>query len=126
MPLMVIVLNIKVRILNKNKNRKLHQLHNLKKFGEKKIQLTMKPKLISSTYSNEDNEEPTMCSKRDSSIIMIGSNTDEIIQRLFNLLLNRFQTSVEQSMLGSNFTFDYISEIIYQCHKTSINRMDLI
>ena len=43
---------------------------------------------------------------------MIASNTDEINQRLFDLLLNRFQTGLEQNMKVSNFIFDYISEMI--------------
>ena len=67
----------------------IHDLINhLKKFVEWKMLLTMKPKLISLTASNE---EHTMRSKSGSSINMIGSNTDEINQRLHfrdNLLMS--------------------------------------
>ena len=73
------------------------------------MQLTIKPTFISSADSNE---ERTTYSKSDNSIIMIASNTDEIIQRLFDLLLNRFQTGLEQNRKVSNIIFDYISEMI--------------
>ena len=52
-------------------------INDLKKFGGWKIQLTMKPKFMSLTDSNK---KRTMYSKSDSSIVMIGNGTDEIIQ----------------------------------------------
>ena len=63
-------------------------IHDLKKSGEWKMHLTIKPKFMSSTDSNE---KRTMFSKSDSSIVMIGNDTDEIIQELFDSLLNKYQ-----------------------------------
>ena len=66
----------------------------------------MKPEFIPLTNGNE---KPTKYWKSASIKIMIGSSTDEIIQELFDLLLSRYQASLEQSMKGNNFIFDCIS-----------------
>ena len=78
----------------------------------------MKPKFISSTDSNA---KYAMYLKSSSNIIMTGSNIDEIIQEVFDLLIHRCQTGLEQFMKGSNFIFDYVLEMDYLCHKVSIN-----
>ena len=52
-------------------------IDDLKKSGKSKMHLTMKPNFISSTDSNE---KRMMYSKIDSSIIMMGNDTEEIIQ----------------------------------------------
>ena len=61
-------------------------INDLKKFGGWKIQLTMKSKFMSLTDSNK---KRTMYSKSDSSIVMIGNGTDEIIQWRFQSLLHK-------------------------------------
>ena len=53
----------------------------LKKSSEGKMHLTMKPKFMSSTDSNE---KRMMYSKSDSSIVMVSNDTDEIIQKRFD------------------------------------------
>ena len=45
------------------------------------MHLTMKPKFMSSTDSNE---KRMMYSKSDSSIVMVSNDTDEIIQKRFD------------------------------------------
>ena len=103
----------------KSKNDKiirpdLHDIiDNLKKSGEWKIQLTMKPKFMSSTDSNEKRK---MYSKSDSVKVTIGNDTNKIIQTNFDLLLHNYQIYLKQSMRGSNFTFDYVSRTYYVCH----------
>ena len=88
-------------------------IDNLKKSGEWKIQLTMKPKFMLSTDSNEKRK---MYSKSDSVKVMIGNDTNKIIQTNFDLLLHNYQIYLKQSMRGSNFTFDYVSRTYYVCH----------
>ena len=46
-----------------------------------------------------------MHSKSDNAEIMISDVTDEIIEKLFNSLKNRYQKNL-QSMRGSEFVFD--------------------
>ena len=73
-----------------------------KKSGEWKIYLTMKSKFMSSTDSNE---KRARYSKSDNNIVMIGNDTDEIIQDFFDLLLRKYQTGLEQSVKAINCFF---------------------
>ena len=52
---------------------------------------------------------------------MISDVTDEIIEKLFNLLKNRYQNNW-QWMRGNAFVFDYVKLLYYKCHKTNLNR----
>ena len=61
-----------------------------------------------------------MHSKSDGIEIMISDVTDEIIEKLFNSLKNRYQNNL-QSMRGSEFVFDYVQLLYYKCHKININ-----
>ena len=55
--------------------------------GEQKIQLTMANNFIS---SNNSNETLTMNYVRDDTEIVIGYETDEIIDQIFDSLLQRY------------------------------------
>ena len=62
--------------------------------AESKIQLTMQNSCIS-TVSFE--EIRTICTKSEPLEIFMGSNTNDVIDRLFNTLLQRFQHAQETS-----------------------------
>ena len=49
-----------------------------------------------------------MYSKWDNLDIMKGFDTNEIVKKLFNSLLQRCQKGLEESMRGSDFVFDYV------------------
>ena len=68
--------------------------------GEWKIQLTMAITFISSKYFEETRNMPT---KSDNIEHMMGNETNEIIEELFNSLLQRYQKGLEEKMRGSNF-----------------------
>ena len=73
--------------------------------SEWKIQLTMQINFISS----KDSEETcTMHTKSHNIEIMMGNETDEIIEKLFESLLQNYQKNLEESMRGSKFVFDSI------------------
>ena len=73
--------------------------------SEWKIQLTMQINFISS----KDSEETcTMHTKSHNIEIMMGNETDEIIEKLFESLLQNYQKNLEESMRGSEFVFDSI------------------
>ena len=55
--------------------------------------LSLKPKLMSPTNSNE---KRSIYCKSDSSIAIIGNDTDKIIQKLFDSLFNKNQIGLEQ------------------------------
>ena len=52
----------------------------------------------------------------------MGSETDEIIEDIFESLLKRYQEGLEESMKGSHFTFNGVSVLYYDFHKISLNR----
>ena len=54
-----------------------------------------------------------MHSKSDNVEIMIGSETNEIIEELFESLLQRYQDGLEESMKGSEFIFDSVDVLYY-------------
>ena len=53
---------------------------------------------------------------------MKGSETDKIIEELFESLLARYQEGLEESMKGSEFIFDSIDILYYNLNKISLNR----
>ena len=52
--------------------------------------------------SKDTDEEPAMHSKRDSIEIFIYCKADEVIGKLFESLLYRYQTELKTSMKGMN------------------------
>ena len=51
--------------------------------------------------------------KSDNVEIMMGVDTNEIIREIFNSILRRYQTGLEESMRGSDFVFDYVESLNY-------------
>ena len=86
---------------------------------EWKIQLTMQINFISS----KDSEETcTMHTKSHNIEIMMGNETDEIIEKLFESLLQNYQKDLEESMRGSEFVFDSIDLLYYHLQKIDLER----
>ena len=52
---------------------------------------------------------------------MVIDVTDEIIENLLNSLKNRYKNNL-QSMRGSEFIFDYVELLYYNCHKINLKR----
>ena len=53
-----------------------------------------------------------MHAKRDNVEIMMGNETDEIIEELFESLLQRYQEGLEQKKRGNEFVFDSV-DLLY-------------
>ena len=117
---------------DKNKNLSLKQylntiipyLRNLinyqKTVGEWKIQLSMKINFVSSKdYSNETR---TLSTWSDNIEIIMGNETDDIIDELFKSFLHRYQEKSEKSMKGSEFVFNSVDLLYYYLHKISLKR----
>ena len=65
--------------------------------------------------SSKDNcEEFVMHWKRDNIEIMVNDKPDEVTEKLFKLLLNRYQVGLETSIRGSDFIFDCTHLLHYQ------------
>ena len=52
---------------------------------------------------------------------MINDKADEVVKELYESLLNRYQSNMEESMKGSEFVFDYVPLLLYKCHKSNSN-----
>ena len=87
--------------------------------SEWKIQLTMAINFISSKDSDKTR---TMNTKSNNVKIMMGSETDEIIEDLFQSFLQKFQEELEESIRGSEFVYDSVDELYYNLNKVSLSR----
>ena len=94
-------------------------INNHKIQGEQKIHLTM---AINFFCSIDSEEIRTMHSKSDNIGIMMGSETDEIIENLFDSFLQRYQKGLQEPMKGSEFVSDGIDSMYYKLHKISLKR----
>ena len=94
-------------------------IDNHKSKGEWKIQLSMRIIFVSFTDANETRE---MHTKSDNITIMIGIETEDAINELFNTFRKRYQEGLETKMKGSSFTFERIDLLEYHLHKISLNR----
>ena len=86
---------------------------------EWKIQLTMQINFISS----KDSEETRMMYIKSHNIeIMMGNETDEVIKKLFESLLQNYQKNLEEPMRISKFVSDSIDLLYYHLQKISLKR----
>ena len=93
--------------------------NNHKTQEEWEIHLTM----AINCFSSIDSEEiRTMHSKSDNIEIMMGAETDEIIENLFYSVLQRYQKGLEELMKRSEFVFDGVDSLYYKLHKISLKR----
>ena len=118
-------------IINEHKTQEVWKVHSANKvidyetnLGEWKIQLTMSINFISS--KNNSDETCSMHAKSDNIEIMIGSETDEIIEELLKSLLQRYQEGLEDSMKGSEFIFDSVNLLYYHLQKTVLKKNRII
>ena len=112
-------------IINDHKTRGLARYHSGNKTcaeetsSEWKIQLTMAINFISSKDSDENQ---TLHTKGNNVEIMMGSETHEIIENLFESLLQKYQEGLEQSMAGGEFAYDIIDALYYNLNEVSLSR----
>ena len=88
--------------------------------SEWKIQLSAEINFISSKPDSD--ETRIMHTKINNIDIMIGSDTNEVVENLFRSLLQRYQENLEEKMRGSEFIFDGINLLHYDLNKISLNR----
>ena len=54
--------------------------------------------------------------------ILIGNETIQNIEKLFESLLQRYQEMLEQPMKGSEFVYDSVDVLHYKFRRISLNR----
>ena len=94
-------------------------INNYKTQGEWKIQLTMSINFIS---SKDFDETRTIHTKSDNINIMLDSATDEIFEKHFESLLQKYQEELEEKMRGSEFVFVCGDILNCNLNKISLNR----
>ena len=92
--------------------------NDLKKSDTWKIELTATINFMS---SNDNDEEGMMHSKSDNIEIMINDKADEVIERLFQSLLSRYQIGLETSLKG-DFIFGCVHLLYYRCNKINFKQ----
>ena len=114
-----------IDVINEHKTHGLVRYHSGNKSwleetsSEWKIQLAMAINFISCKDSDETR---TMHTKSSNVEIMIGSETNEIIEDLFESFLQKYQEGLEESMRGSEFVYDSIDVLYYNLNKISLSR----
>ena len=63
-----------------------------------------------------------MHTRSDNKEIMNGSDTDEVIEELFESFLQKYEQNLEEKMKGSEFEFDGVNFLHYDFNKISLNR----
>ena len=69
----------------------------------------------------DSDETCTMSIKSDYIVVMMGSETDKVIEELFKSFLQRYQEGLEESMRGSNSIFDSVDALYYDLNKISLS-----
>ena len=72
--------------------------------------------------SKDSDETRTMHTKSNNLEIMIRSETDEIIEHLFESFLQKYQEGLKEPMRGSEFVYDSIDILYYNLNKVSLSR----
>ena len=72
--------------------------------------------------SKDSKQTRTMYIPSDNIEVIIGIETDKIIEDLFDSFLQRYQKGLEESMRESKYIFDNVDLLYYKLHKISLNR----
>ena len=81
--------------------------------------------LINFICSKDSDETSNMHTKSDNIEIMMGSETNDITDALFESILQKCQEGLEESMIGSKFIFDSVDLLYYNLQKSILNRKRL-
>ena len=77
---------------------------------------------INFIFFKDSDETLTMHTKSNNVEIMVGSETDEIIEELFESLLRLYQKNLDESMRGSEFVYDSVDSLYDNLNKISLSR----
>ena len=84
------------------------------------MQLTIEVNCISLKPGSD--ETRIMYTRSDNIEIMFGDDNDDIIEQLFESLLQKYEENLQNKMRGSEFEIDGVNFLYYDFNKTSINR----
>ena len=76
--------------------------------------------------SGDSDETLSMLTKSDDIEIIMGSETDDIIEELCKSFLQKYQGGLEESIRGSNFDFGSVDYCIVTCAKNKSDQKGII
>ena len=79
--------------------------------GEWKLQLSAEISFVS--QKPDSNEIHIMYTRSTPEEIMIGDETEEVIEKLFMSILQKYQDNLQSKMKGSDFIFNGINYLFY-------------
>ena len=91
-------------------------INDYKNKGKSKIHLTMAINFFS---SKDSKERRTLHSNSKDIEIIIGYETDEIIEKRFDSLLQRYKKGLDESMKENEFIFGSVDLLYYKFYKIS-------
>ena len=94
-------------------------INDYKNKGEWKVQLIANINFISLKPGSD--ETHIMHMRSDNKEIMNGSDTDEVIEELFESFLQQYEQNLQEKMKGSEFEFDGVNFLYYDFNKISLN-----
>ena len=84
------------------------------------MQLTIEVNFISLKPGSD--ETRIMYARSDNIEIMFGDDNDDIVEQLFESLLQKYEENLQHKMKGSEFEFDGANFLYYDFNKTTIKR----
>ena len=112
------------KYLNKIRPYLSNMINYFKTQGEWKIELTMAIDFMLDSKDSKDSNETSLHIKSNNIEIMIGNETDEINEDLFESLLQRYKEELEESIRGSSLLHNGVDLLYYKLHKISLNRSE--
>ena len=102
--------------------RELIEEYKLK--GEWKVQLTIEVNFISLKPGSD--ETRIKYTRSVNMEIMFGDDNDDVIEKLFESLLQKYEENLQNKMRGSEFEFDGVNFLYYDFNKLASIEVDLI
>ena len=88
--------------------------------GEWKLQLSVEIYFASQKSGSDENR--VMYTRSTPEEFMIGSETEEVAEKLFLSILQKYQDNLQNKMKGSDFIFNGINYLYYDLNRITINK----
>ena len=88
--------------------------------GEWKLQLSVEISFVSQKPGSD--EDRIMYTRSTPEEFMIGSETEEVTEKLFMSILQKYQDNLQNKMKGSNFIFKGINYLYYDLNRITISK----
>ena len=88
--------------------------------GEWKLQLSVEISFV--TQKPESDENHVMYTRSTPEEFMIGSETEEVAEKLFMSILQKYQNNLQNKMKGSDFIFSGINYLYYDLNRINISK----